>query len=207
MKQKINIIIALMCIALTSCFVVKNDTIEEQSEKQVINLSPKPTISMSDEIVRSPEGDMIAFLPKDWFFVNILDQTSADIFAVAVNQDYTLSAVFSQLSKSPENLEIVRREGVIGLSRLFFNKKVSKSAGSIKISGNPSKITMGPLEFGNYTYFSSGSLDKCRSAVIISGSGNYYEYSLVPMTFRVKPLPTQEEMDNIFISILSTIQY
>lgn len=208
MKTYNSIIILFFLFIASSCIVVKNDTyIEDSTEKQVINLSPKPLIPMSDELVRSSDGDMIAFLPKDWFFVNVLNETSAEVIAVAVNEDYTLSAVFSRMSPSSENNNIIRREGVIGLARIFYEKKLNKSAGSIKKIGNISKIELGPLEFGQYRYTAPSSADKCRSAVFMSNSGTYYEFSLVPMTFREKQLPTEVELDNIFTSILSTIQY
>lgn len=195
-------------VIISSCIVVKNsDTIEESTEKQVINLSPKPSIAMSDEIVRSTDGDMIAFLPQEWFFVNILNETSADVIAVAVNKDYTLSAVFTKLTPNNNSVNIVRREGVIGLARIFYDKKLNKSAGSIKKVGNTSKVAMGPLEFGQYKYIAPNSTENCRSAAFVSSSGTYYEFSLIPMTFRGKQLPSEKEIDNIFNSILSTIQY
>ena len=192
--------------SLQSCIVVKNDTIEEESE-QIVNLSPKPTVSMSDEIVRSKEGDMIAFLPQDWFFVNVEDKASANIFAVAVNPDYTLAAVFSKIPATQDFKEIVRREGVLGLSRLFFDRRSSKTAGTAKQIGSATTINMGPLEFGKYIYSTAGGANKCRAAVFESSIGNYYEFALVPMDFRSKPLPTQDEVEKIFTSIISTIQY
>lgn len=207
MNLKNSILIALLTLVLSSCIVVKNDMIEVETGKQVINLSPKPQMSMSDEIVRSHSGDMIAFLPQDWFFVNILDETSEDIFATAVSPDYTMAAVFTKLSPNPETIEIVRREGVIGLARIFFDKKMQKSAGSLKQVGNTQKIMLGPLEFGRYSYYASSNSELCHSAVFVSNSGNYYEYSLLPMTFRGKPLPTKAEIDVLFNSILATIQY
>ncbi len=208
MKIINSLFLLIASIIISSCIVVKNtDVYEESNEKQVITLSPKPTIAMSDEIVRSVDGDMIAFLPQDWFFVNILNETSADVIAVAVNKDYTLSAVFTKLLPNDNSVNIVRREGVIGLARIFYEKKLNKSAGSIKKVGNTTKVALGPLEFGQYMYIAPNSTENCRSAVFVSNSGTYYEFSLIPMTFRAKQLPTEEEIDNIFKSIISTIQY
>lgn len=206
MKKLVNIVVFLVFVALNSCIIVKNDTIEEESQ-QIVNLSPKPLVQMSDEIVRSKDGDMIAFLPLDWFFVNVEDKASANIFSVAVNPDYTLAAVFSRMPMNPENAEIVKREGVIGLSRLFFEKHSSKTGGAAKQIGTTTKINMGPLEFGKYIYSTAGGANKCRAAVFQSSIGNYYEFALVQMDFRAKPLPTQDEVEKIFLSVISTIQY
>ncbi len=206
MKKLVNIVILFVLVGLNSCIIVKNDTVEEESQ-QIVNLSPKPLVQMSDEIVRSKDGDMIAFLPLDWFFVNVEDKASANIFSVAVNPDYTLAAVFSRMPLTPESAEIVKREGVIGLSRLFFEKHSSKTGGAAKQLGTTTKINMGPLEFGKYIYSTAGGANKCRAAVFQSSIGNYYEFALVQMDFRAKPLPTQDEVEKIFLSVISTIQY
>jgi hypothetical protein len=162
---------------------------------------------MSDEIVRSKDGDMISFIPKDWFFVNVEDKASSEVFAVAVNPDYTLAAVFSMMRKSPELGEVCQKEGVIGLARMFMDKRQNKTAGAVTMLGSPSTVNMGPLNFGRYNFNASGGTSKGRAAVFISSIGQYYEFALIPMDFRGKPLPTQDEIETIFTSILATIQY
>ena len=80
-------IILLLPVILNSCLIVKYP--ESKEVHSTISLSPKPEIPMSDILVRSKQGDMIAFLPKDWFYVNVFEKASADVFAVAVNPEYT----------------------------------------------------------------------------------------------------------------------
>lgn len=199
-------VILLVITSLTSCIVVKNDTIVEETE-QIVNLSPKPSVAMSDEIVRSKDGDMIAFLPEGWFFVNVDDQAASSVFAVAVNPDYTLAAVFSCISETPEYEDIIKREGLIGLSRIFFDRHSAKTGGDAKMIGSSSSMSMGPLEFGRYNFSTAGGSNLCRSAVFKSSMYNLYEISVIQMEFRLMPLPTQNEIEQIFSSIVATIQY
>lgn len=193
----------LPIILLSGCLIVKQDSIEES--KQIVKLSPKPEVQMSEEIVRSKEGDMIAFIPKDWFFVNVEDKASTDVYAVAVNPDYTLAAIFSTIRKNKQIDDIVNKENVIGLARVFFEKHQNKTAGNCKQLGSVASLNMGPLLFGKYNYTSGSS--KNRAAVFISSLGNYYEFAMVQMDFRGKPIPDQADIDKIFNSILATIQY
>ncbi len=188
---------------MSGCIIVKQDTVEDS--EQIVNLSPKPEIQMSEEIVRSKEGDMIAFIPKDWFFVNVEDKASNDVYAVAVNPDYTLSAVFSTIHRNKQIDDIISKENVIGLSRIFLEKHQNKTAGAVKLMGAVSTINMGPLVFGRYNYTSSSA--KNRAVVFISSLGNYYEFAIVQMDFRGKPIPDQSDIDKIFNSIVATIQY
>jgi hypothetical protein len=204
MTQLRKYILLLLCMTFMSgCIIVKQDKIEDS--EQIVNLSPKPEIQMSEEIVRSKDGDMIAFIPKDWFFVNVEDKASSDVYAVAVNPDYTLAAVFSTIRKNKQTDEIVAKENVIGLSRIFLEKHQNKTAGSVKQIGAVSTVNMGPLVFGRYNY-TSGSA-KNRAVVYISSLGNYYEFAIVQMDFRGKPIPDQSDIEKIFNSILATIQY
>lgn len=205
MRNKILILLLGLC--MISCVVVKHDIIEDDSGGQKVNLSPMPTVEMSDETVRSIDNDMIAFLPKDWFFVDVGDRASSNIFAVAVNPDYTLSAVFSQIPNLPEYSDVLKREGMIGLTRIAFERHNSKVGGSATMIGSPSLVNMGPLEFGKYSFSGGGTTEKCQAVVFRSASNNLYEFALMPMSFRMLQLPAQDEINQYFNSILATIQY
>lgn len=202
-----SIIISLIIqfLLLQSCFIVKHGD-SEQSYKPIF-LSPKPEITMSDEIVRSKNGDMIAFLPKDWFFVDVEEKSSSDVFAFAVNPEYTVAAVFSTRRISDKQDEILENEGLLGLARLSMERRMKKTAGAVIQTGKPDVIQMGNLSFGLYEFSSSGGALKSQSAVFISSIGQFYEFSLIPLDFRLKPIPTELEREKIFRSMLSTIQY
>jgi len=93
------VLFSVLVVIMTSCLVVKRDDTIQNDAVSLYVFSPKPEIPMSEELVRSKKGDMIAFLPKDWFFVDVEEKASSDIFAVAVILN-TLLVQFSQTSES-----------------------------------------------------------------------------------------------------------
>jgi hypothetical protein len=150
---------------------------------------------------------MIATLPNDWFFVEPDSGISAEIFAIAVNPDYTMAAIFSQIKKTSEITEVVAKEGLIGLSRICFSKHLSKSMNSISLVDNYNILNFGNQKFGFHNFVKSNDNTYGSSAVLISGIDEYYEFSLVTMNFTVNLPPTRIEFDKTFNEILSTLVY
>ncbi|OGU15592.1 MAG: hypothetical protein A2X63_05430 [Ignavibacteria bacterium GWA2_35_8] len=200
-----SIILILTLVLISGCIVVKHNTVED--EVTMINLSPKPEIPMSDKLVRSKKGDIIAFLPQDWFFVNVEEKASADVFAVAVNPDYTLSAVFSAIRKNDITDSIVSKEGLLGLARTSLSYHENKTAGAVKQVGKYSLMQLGTMSFAKYNYSNSSGALVSQTAVFKSSINQYYEFALIPMNITGKSLPSQIEIDKIFNSIVATIQY
>ncbi len=200
-----SITLFLILIIISGCIVVKHNTVED--DVMMINLSPKPEIPMSDKLVRSKKGDIIAFLPQEWFFVNVEEKASADVFAVAVNPDYTLSAVFSTIRKNDITDSIVNKEGLLGLARTSLNYHENKTAGAVKQVGKYSMMQLGTMSFAKYNYSNSSGALVSQTAVFKSSINQYYEFALIPMNITGKPLPSQIEIDKIFNSIVATIQY
>ncbi|MCL5991150.1 MAG: hypothetical protein M1419_03495 [Bacteroidetes bacterium] len=200
-----SITLLLILIIISGCIVVKHNTVED--DVMMINLSPKPEIPMSDKLVRSKKGDIIAFLPQEWFFVNVEEKASADVFAVAVNPDYTLSAVFSTIRKNDITDSIVNKEGLLGLARTSLNYHENKTAGAVKQVGKYSMMQLGTMSFAKYNYSNSSGALVSQTAVFKSSINQYYEFALIPMNITGKPLPSQIEIDKIFNSIVATIQY
>ena len=192
-------------ISLNSCFIVKEST--ENDIAPSVKLSPKPQIAMSETLVRSDKGDMIALLPKKWFFVDLEDKESPNVFSVAVNPDYTLSAIFSLVRKNEKVENLVRKEGLIGLARYCLSLKQQKSGDAVKLAGKYRIINMGPLSFCKYSYMTAGRTLTAQSAVFISSLGRYYEFTLIPMNIKEAQMPPIKEIEETFNSIVTTIQY
>ena len=203
---KSSILILFLLQLLSGCIIIKHDS-DSNVEYQPLVLSPKPEIPMSDILVRSDRGDMIAFLPKDWFFIDLEDKASSEIFAVAVNPDYTLSLVFSLKKANARNDQIIEQEGLLGLARICFEKRQKKTAAAVKAVGKPYKIKFGNLEFVVYEFSSTGGAIRSKAAVFISSIGQSYEVAIVPMDFRGRPIPDKDEINKIFNSVLATVQY
>jgi hypothetical protein len=203
--KKYLYILTLISI-LNSCIIVKE---KEQKEevKTSISLSPKPEIDMSDQMVRSTLGDMIAFLPKDWFFVDGEDKAPAEVYAIAVNPDYSLCAVFSEIRKNDEIDEIVKKESLMGLARLSYEKHNKKSAGSVQLVGKFQNMVLGQKNFVKYEISNSNGAITSKVIVFQSDMNHYYQFTLIPMDIQGKPIPPKEEINKIFNSILATIRY
>jgi hypothetical protein len=189
---------------LNGCFIVMYPEHTDVAPKMI--LSPKPEVEMSDELIRSDKGDMIAFLPKDWFFIDTSNKISAEIFTVAVNPKYNISAVFSTLAVNPESLAAIEKEGLVAAARMSLAKHKSNSDKSLELVGKYQIVDAGTLQFATYSFTTNGIVN-ASAAVFLSKSGTYYEFSLLPMIVNQNPLPEQKEFDKYFRSILATIKF
>ena len=205
-KNLIKIILFIGLTAMSSCIVVIHEEQRTEIEPE-LNLSPKPLLRMSDNIVRSDKGDMIAFLPEGWFLVDVESKMNSDVIAVAVNPDYTLTAVFSHLRNNELVSETINKEGLYGLARLSLEKRENKTVGIVKQIGKYQTINMGSQEFVKYEYSSTGGALIAKSAVFISTTGDYYEFSLIPVNVMNNIQPSIREVDEIFQSFLASINY
>jgi len=188
-----------------SCLFVKAP--EEKIDVQNVALSPQPEIEMSDNLVRTRAGDLIALLPKGWVFLDTRNEASADILSVAVNPDYTLSMVVSSIAAAESSKERMASEGLLGLARAAFQKHVRKTGGTAKIVGAYRIAELGARTFAGFDFSTTGGGMRTRCAVCTSSLGNHYEISLVPLNVTGRDLPDTQEQDRIFRSILATVQY
>lgn len=200
-------IAAVSAAVLSGCIIVKGLDGEQQAQASVV--APKPVLPMSDELIRSESGDMIAFLPEAWFFMDVNDKVSSSVFAVAVNPEYTASLVFSELRKDDAIEEAFQKEGLIGVARASFQKRERKTAGLVKNAGGFDIRTLGTKQFGIYEYSDAGAGDvlPTRVAVFRSALGNFYECTLATLPFTGRKVPTTEDLEKIYQSVLATIDY
>jgi len=205
-KRNIFAILLLSMIA-TSCIIVKEKEKEYADIEPMVVLSPKPEIAMSDVLVRSSKGDMISHIPVSWFFVDVEERVSPDIIAVAVNQDYTLSAVFSTLRRSEVFDTEYEKDGLFGIARQSFARRERKTAGAVKLIGKYQNLQIGNKDFVKYEYSTTGGALTGKTVVFISSINEFYEFSLIPMEVTGKQIPDARSFDRIFRSFLAAIQY
>ena len=207
MKKYLNIVVAILFFTCftTSCIIVKMKP--DLPDNPMVSLSPKPEIPMSDKLVRSLKGDMIAYLPEGWDFIDLQEKTSPDVFAVAVNPEYTLTAVFTSIRKNDKSDTAFARDGLLGIARISLANHQTKSGDAVKQIGNFMNLQMGAMTFAKYESTTVAGLLSAQTAVFVSSINQYYEFALVPMNITGKVQPTQPEANKIFNSILSTIQY
>jgi len=208
MKKIYIIFVISISVLLSGCIIVKEKDVIIKKEIEVeYEPMQKPKIKMSDKIVRAELGDMIASIPDGWFFIEPSGTISSEVFAIAVNPDYTLSAVFSHIKKTSEIAEIVDKEGVIGLARLCFAKHIAKNSNATIIVDNYHIYNSNAQTFGVYSYTKLKKNTFGQSATFISSINEYYNFSLVSMNFTSNDVPVRTEFDDIFYSILKTLKY
>jgi hypothetical protein len=203
--MKNTILIILTLFYLSSCVVVKYDK-KQQEAPQMIELSPKPQITMSNQVVRSDFGDMIAFLPEDWFFVD-LEDSRKNVFSTAVNQDYSLSLVFDELTKTDDLKRIIKNRDYSELGKFSLDEQKNRSNSRLTQINYFQEFQIGELKFITYYTTSTSGALLSRSAVFITEFGNCYRMTLLPMDILGKPIPSIDQMDVIFESILTTVKY
>jgi len=192
-------------VILQGCLFVKAP--EQKDTAQHQTLSPLPELEMSEELIRTRQGDMIALVPRDWLFIDTRDQVSDDVITVAVNPEYTLSAVFSSLPATVSTRDQLESEGLLGLARIAYNKHARKTAGVVQLAGQYAIAELGTRRFGLYEFNTKNATSRSRCAVFTSTIGNHYEFALVPLALSGRsPIPDSSQV-KIFRSILATIQY
>jgi hypothetical protein len=192
-------------ISFTSCLFVKAP--ETKVEIRDEALSPLPEMEMGEDLVRTRAGDMIALLPKGWVFLDPRAEASADVVAVAVDPEYSMSAVFSSISGVEQPSNDAEQEGVLGLARRAFLRHNRKTAGAIRLVGTYAQATAGTRRFGLYEFTGANTAARTRCAVFTSSLGHSYQFALVPLSVSGREQPSQAEMQRVFRSIIATIQY
>ena len=202
------ILIIGILIFFSNCIIVKekDDIIKKEVEYEY-QPAQKSKIKMSEKIVRSELGDMVVSIPDGWFFIEPDGTISSEVFAIGVNSDYTLSAVFSHIKKTDEIAEIVDKNGVIGLARFCFIKHTTKNSNNIIIVDNYDIYKYNIQEFGIYSYTKLNKNAFGQSAAFVSSIDEYYLFSLVSLNFTSNDVPNRTQFEDIFYSILTTLKY
>ncbi|OGU61058.1 MAG: hypothetical protein A2X64_10475 [Ignavibacteria bacterium GWF2_33_9] len=195
----------IFILTASSCIFVKVK--EKPVEEVFVDVIQKPEIEMNEDALRSTKGDMISLIPKNWFFVDLGENTPRDIFAIAVNPQYTLSVVFSTYPSNEVIDEIFKAQNLIGLSNYSFDKKQKKAMGGLIKEKRISTIKSGNLNFVVYNYRTKTQPIYSQTAVFKSSNGAIYEISLVPMNISGYSLPPEKDIETIFKSILATVRY
>ncbi|MDW8220091.1 MAG: hypothetical protein RML40_06125 [Bacteroidota bacterium] len=175
-------------------------------EKPVRQLPSKPSILMSDEVVRSELGDMVSVLPLGWSLVNIETNLPVQVFSVAVNPHYTAGLIYSVLRKEEGFDRIYQKDGLVGIGRISASRRDTKMR-NIKRIGDFEEVQVGTKRFCLYRYTTDNGATLNRVAVFRSSFGNYYECTLADLTFTGRKLVSYEEMEEIYASVLAAIDF
>lgn len=200
------LVLVVVCVTLIpSCLFVKAP--EDKVEVQNVSLSPQPEIEMSENLIRTRSGDLVALLPKHWVYLEPRNEAAADVLSIAVNPEYTLSMVVSSIPSSESSRERLASGGLLGLARIAYEKHVRKTGGAAKLVGGYRIAELGARSFVGFDFSTTGGGMRTRCAVCTSSLGNHYEIALVPLNVTGRDIPDAQEQERIFRSILATVQY
>lgn len=202
MKHKLLFI--FFPLILSSCFVVKYDEVKKQ--KPIIEVSTKPSIRMSETIVRSEIGDMIALLPEDWYFIDFEGDLNKDIYAIATSPQYNLTLVFSKIDGNRDLINLAD-EQLKKLASRVLSRRIKKSSGRVEQIGSFRQINIAQKRFISFDISTTGGALLTNVAVFKSELDNYYEIALIPMNILGQSIPSEKEKNKIFNSVLATVKY
>lgn len=213
----LSLVASLMLSLLTSlsgCIAVKSAEEEtavtkgEASDQKprIPSLPSKPSVQMSDDIVRSEVGDMVSTLPDAWSLMNTKTTAPQQVFAVATNHDYTLGLVYSLLYKEGSYDQTFQKEGIASIAKASFTKRERRNPYSKRI-GEVEEVMVGTKHFGMYKYTTDNGATVNRVAVFRSALGNYYECTMTEFPFTGRKLPAREDSEQVFASVLAAIDY
>lgn len=206
----LSVVVAVGCVVVVQkpqqTSAQQKTAANAETERPLRQLPSKPSVAMSDEVVRSELGDMVSLLPVEWSLVNIETNLPVQIFSVAVNNQYTASLAYSVLRKEENFDQIFQKDGLIGIGKISATKRDTKMR-NIKRLGEFEEVQVGTKRFCLYRYTTDNGATLNRVAVFRSSFGNYYECTLSDLTFTGRKLIPRDEMENIYLSVLATIDF
>ena len=205
MKLIRTITILSLIIVVNSCVIVKK--FETETREPVVKLSPKPIVPMQEELIRSEDGDMIAAIPNEWFFVDMTDKVSPGTIAVATNKDYSLTAVFKKIETTSLLEQKYKADGELGIAKYSYELKANATGGACQLTSKYGTIESGNLKYGTYKYSNTGGALVARTAVFRTNINNYYELTVIPTNVKGLSFPPEIDQENIFKSIVATMKY
>lgn len=199
------VITTAILVFFTSCIIVMEKKPDDEFSTD-FTLMAKPQIPLSDQIVRSPANDMIASIPLNWFFIDTEAKAPSNVFSVSCNYDYSMCAIFLQLAQTQYLSKLASLEGLVGVAKYCYERKFKKSLGNIDLIGDFVPLKNGNQKFYIFSYRNRADNSIGKSAVFISSFNNFYEFSLLQLTFKTNEI-NKSDFEKTFQSIVASIKF
>lgn len=196
----------LAAAALAACLNFSACTGSRKSATDADTSFVPPDVTLAAEAIHSPNGDMMARLPKGWVRLNAPELESPQVFSVACNPEYTMSVIFSEGSIDNATLATVDKVGLRAIAQNAFMRRYNRSGRRAKMFGEVEEFAIGLRKFGAYTYSVDTMKTFTRVAVFATNS-HLYECALTQMTFRDNQIPSVRTMKYIQQLILSSVEW
>ncbi|GBD06643.1 hypothetical protein HRbin21_00439 [bacterium HR21] len=175
----------------------------EQAGVVVTELTPEPGILLAENPVFSPAGDLVIFLPRGWFALDLGERAPAGTVVVGVNPEYTLALTVVLFRRAPA--DTAGQYDLLELARQSFARHQARSAGALRLSSDFNVVRVGMKSFVVY-HFSDGGRT-VQVAVFVSSLGTVYELALFPLSLRAMEPPTEQERERMFYGVLRALQF
>jgi hypothetical protein len=162
-------------------------------------------ITLSQEQIHSPSGDMSARLPEEWVLLDPEKLESPQVFSMACNPEYTLSLIFSEVPLDAGAKGILSRDGLRGLCEASFQRRVKRSSGRAEMVGDVEEFSIGKKRFGAFTYTTDSNKTLTRIA-LFNTSAHIYECAITQLPFRADDLPGEKLLRTVHQIILGSIE-
>lgn len=204
----ISVFISL--IFLQSCIIVKEKAPPPQTEQKIemSKLRAEATSLLSNDMIITPDSEIVTYKPKDWFFVNTSElkknETSSEIVTVAVNKDYTMAFMVSKVQMPIAMSKLIENDEMVDVARLHFEQKKEKATEQLFIASDIDLMPYGQKEIPMYAFTSMGNTQKVRIALLKTTTNKLYEFALIPLDFTSATPLTDKETLQLFQTILAT---
>jgi hypothetical protein len=192
---------------LLLAMVVAGCTGPKQAQKEDDDFFTKfPLVTLSNDVIHSPEGDMTARLPEGWVMIDAGALHAPGVFAAACDTAYTVSLIFSEVPVDAAVREGFSRRGLKGLGEASFQRRQKRSNNRAQLVGDVEEFAIGRRLFTAYTYSTDTMKTLTRTAVFFTNS-HLYECAVTHLTFNNRELPSRRVMGEIHELVLGTIEW
>ncbi len=204
------IVILLVVLAIPSCIIVKEKALPPKTAQKIemSKLRAEATQLLSNDVIITPDSEIVTFKPKDWFFIDISDLknnvSNGEIVAIAVNKDYTMAFIVSKVIQSLAMTKLLEDEDMADVARLHFQQKKESATEQLFMASDYELIPYGLKEIPLYSFTSLGNTQKVRVALLKTTTKKLYELALVPLEISSATPFTEKESLLLFQTILAT---
>lgn len=197
-------------IVLQSCIIVKEKAPPPQTEQRIemSKLRAEATSLLSNDMIVTPDSEIVTYKPKDWFFINTKElkknESSFEIVSVAANKDYTMAFIVSKVQMPMAMTKLMENDEMIDVARLHFEQKKEKATEQLFIASDIDLMPYGQKEIPIYAFTSMGNTQKVRIALLKTTTNKLYEFALIPLDFTSATPLTDKETLQLFQTILAT---
>jgi len=175
------------------------------------------SVTLSQDVIFSPDGNMNAKIPEGWVIATPQTQGStANVFAVVCDPEYRYMLTFTELPYNEINV-LSNSNELTNLSNAVLKWRKRRYSGYIDQLVEPYLMNIKNKQFSIFSYTTDSNASVIRSAVFLTQAAanpksknvtyNLYECMLTQIPNKDKPLPSPQELAVIHKTVLEGIKW